>query len=764
MRNFVRVLRLSWAYRTRLIISVAAALLASVCWSLNISAAYPILKVLSSNESLHTWAEKQIEHYEKEGSDETLLRHQERLRQEKAELDARPDAPDRGNTLRRIDAEQARLSKNQAEALKKAADYRWLRTAVIQHLPNDPFKTFGWIIFALVVGIAVKGVFEFVQEALVGAVVQRTLFDFRNQFFRRALHQDLKQLGETGPAELMARMTNDVEQLGTGMKMLYGRVMLEPLKMALSLACACAISWQLTLAFLVAVAVAVFALNKVSRAMKKAARKVLERMTELYRVLRESFDGLRVVKAFTGESRERRRFRAANQDYYKRTVRVINIDAAIGPVLETLGVLAVGLVLLAGAYLVLAERTDLFGMQMLSEPIGPEALLTLYLLLATIADPVRKLSSVWTKTQSGVVAADRIFALYDRVPAVGANADGPMVPRHEQTIAFKNVSFSYLPGRSALNDVSLEVTAGETVALVGPNGCGKTTLLGLLPRFYDPDHGEILIDGVALRGANLRSLRKQLGLVTQDTQLFDDTILSNIAFGRPGATQEEVEAAAKAAHAHEFIVDMPQGYATRTGDMAASRLSGGQKQRLALARAILRDPRILILDEFTSQIDGESEAKIHEALRTFVKGRTTFLITHRRSTLELADRIVVMDGGRIVATGKHADLLVTSSTYRRLYDSQPSEAKGEGGGGTLTELRPQGETVARDATVPPVVIPAAGVQPPIPPQQATPTDPAGGEVPQAAQITLLKDLMDDSQVKLTPAQQKLGRMMRGEKP
>ena len=677
MRNFLRVLRLSWAYRTRIIVSILAALFASVCWSLNISAAYPILKVkvLTSGESLQTWVDKQVAHYEKEGSDEGRQKDEERLTRDRAVLEAHPEAPDRDNLLRQNAADLARLPRDQADAQRKAAQHRWLRDSLIVHLPNDAFKTFGWIIFALVVGIAVKGVFEFIQESFVGAVVQRTLFDFRNQFFRRGLHQDLKQLGETGPAELMARMTNDVEQLGTGMKMLYGRVMLEPLKMALSLACACAISWQLTLGFLVAVAVAVFALNKVSRTIKKAARKVLERMTELYRVLRESFDGLRVVKAFTGESRERRRFRAANQDYYKRTVRVINIDAGVGPILETLGVTAVGLVLLAGAYLVLAGRTDLFGIQMLSEPIGPEALLTLYLLLATIADPVRKLSSVWTKTQSGMVAADRIFALYDRQPSVGANADGPMVPKHAASIVFKNVSFSYTPGRSALNDVTLEVTAGETVALVGPNGCGKSTLLGLLPRFYDPDHGEILIDGVPLRTANLRSVRKQIGLVTQDTQLFDDTIAANIAFGRPGATPEEIEAAAKAAHAHEFIADLPQGYATRTGDMAASRLSGGQKQRLALARAILRDPRILILDEFTSQIDGESEVKIQEALRTFVKGRTTFVITHRRSTLELADRIIVMDGGRIVAEGKHAELLATSSTYRRLYDTEPSESR-----------------------------------------------------------------------------------------
>ncbi len=675
MRNFFRVLQLSWAYRWRLVVSAIAALCAALCWSLNISAAYPVLQVLTKGQSLHTWVDKEIAEYDAKANNPEKLEKHAGFIDLKQQLAANPTAPDREDKERRLAKYWSELQDELAAANKKAAQYRWLKTNVIQHLPNDAFQTFAWIVAGLVVGVALKGAFEFVQESFVGVVVQRTLFDFRNRLFRKGLHQDFKQLADTGTTDLMARMTNDVEQLGTGMKMLYGRVMLEPLKMAASLACACLISWQLTLMFVGVVLLAVVTLNRVSRSMKKAARKVLERMSELFRVIREAFDGLRVVKAFTGESRQRRRFRAANQDYLKRTIRVINIDAAVGPLLETLGVLAVCLALLAGAYLALTGETKLFGMPMLTEPIGPEALLTLYLLLATIADPVRKLSSVWTKTQSGVVAADRIFAVYDREPSVGANADGPMVPPHTGSIVFRNVSFGYLPGRSALNDVTLEVIAGETVALVGPNGCGKSTLLGLLPRFYDPDHGEILIDDVPLRTANLRSIRKQIGLVTQDTVLFDDTIFANIAFGRPGATEAEVQAAATAAHAHEFIAEMPQGYATRTGDMAASRLSGGQKQRLALARAILRDPRILILDEFTSQIDGESEAIIHEALRTFMKGRTTFVITHRRSTLELADRIIVMEAGRIVAEGRHHELLLSSSTYRRLYDSQPPEGR-----------------------------------------------------------------------------------------
>jgi len=670
MRNFIRVLRFSWAYRTRLILSALAAVVVAVFWSLNLSAVYPVLQILSTDRNLHQWADQQIAEYGAKANDPERQRKIKLWRDQLQQVAADPAAPDRDNQQRRLARDLANMEAEQEEFDRKVSRYQWLKSVVICHLPTGRFETFVWILVALVVGMAVKGFFEFIQESFVGVVVQRTMFDFRNRFFRAAVHQDVKQLGEAGTGELMSRATNDMEQLGSGMKMLYGRVMLEPLKMLGCVIGACVISWQLTLMFVVVVLVAVVALNKVSRSMKKAAKRVLERMSDLYRILREALDGLRLIKSFNRESLERRRFRAANEDYFRRAVRVIRIDAAVGPLLETLGLLSVGLALAAGAYLVLEKQTHIFGMRMVDEPMGFEALLTLYMFLATIADPVRKLSSVYTKMQSGMVAADRIFALYDRQPTITSNAEGPRVPPHAKAITFRNVCFSYHAGQSVLNDVNLEVTAGETVALVGPNGCGKSTLLGLLPRFYDPDHGTILIDGVEVRSANLRSLRRQIGLVTQDTVLFDDTIFNNIAFGKPGATAEEVAAAARAAHAHEFIVGMPDGYQHRTGDMAASKLSGGQKQRLALARAILRDPRILILDEFTSQIDGESEGKIQEALRTFVKGRTTFLITHRLSTLELASRIVVLDAGRIVAIGTHAELIATCDTYRRLYESQ----------------------------------------------------------------------------------------------
>jgi subfamily B ATP-binding cassette protein MsbA len=388
---------------------------------------------------------------------------------------------------------------------------------------------------------------------------------------------------------------------------------------------------------------------------------------------------------------------------------MIYIDAATGPIFEVLLVLAVGLALASGTYLVVSGQTHIWGVRMTSEPLTFPILLTLYAFLVATADPVRRLSSVFTKLQAGEAAAARVFEIFDRRAKVRPNPDGPRlhevrarkvakveaarselaavlgrppcpdqlaaklgIPREQLDvfIEFRHVCFAYNADNAdapTLDNVCLTVKAGEVIAVVGGNGSGKTTLLGLLPRFYDPDSGAVLIDGVNLRAAHLRSLRRLIGLVTQDTQLFDDTVFANIAYGNKGATREEVFEAARKAHAHDFIMAKAEEYETRMGDAGAN-FSGGEKQKIALARAILRDPRILILDEFTSAIDSASEADIHNALREFVKGRTVFLITHKLHTLEIANRIVVMDAGRIVDVGTHTELINRCPQYQRLVD------------------------------------------------------------------------------------------------
>lgn len=682
MRNYFRCLKQAWPYRLRLILSLLSALCVSLLWSINLSAIYPVLKVLSTDDNLQQWVQKEIARNEAIVNDPDRRAKEQSLNDEIARLAAQgqPPSGERENSLFRMYAKQlAELKGENETAASWLYRYQWLRDKVIRFLPENRFHTFVWIVAAVIVVVAVKGFFEFWQEALVGRVVSRIQFDLRNRFYQSAVHQDLRQIQRAGTADLMSRLTNDLEQIGSGMKVLFGKMIVEPLKMIGCVIGACTISWQLTLLFLLLVAPTALALGRVSRLMKKASRKVLERMSGIYKILRETFDGIKMVKAFTMEPAERLRFRRANEDYYRRSVRVITIDAFAGPVVEVLGVAAGGAVLLAGAYLVMEKKTTILGVPMTDGQLEFAGLMMLYLYLAAIADPVRRLSSVFTKVQGGAVAADRVFAAFDRVPSVSANGDGPRVPKHGKAVEFRNVCFSYVPGQDqgTLNNVDLVVRAGETVAVVGPNGCGKSTLLGLLARFFDPDHGAVYVDGVNLRAANLRSLRKQIGLVTQDTVLFDDSIRNNIAYGRPGATPAEVEAAAEKAFVHEFIAAKPKGYDEAVGDLG-SQLSGGQKQRIALARAILRDPRILILDEFTSQIDAESEQKIHTALKTFVKGRTTFVVTHRLSTLELADRIVVMDGGRVVGVGRHAELAATCPTYQRLYEAQIAGQGGDG--------------------------------------------------------------------------------------
>jgi ATP-binding cassette, subfamily B, bacterial MsbA len=679
MRDFVRAMRFAWPYRYRLLASGLCALVAAIFWSLNFTAIYPILKILQADQNLQEWVNASIaktdaEIREKEKELRPWRQSQKEQEQKKLQLLDKP-APNGGASLDEVEKELRSVAREieKRQNLLASLEQESLRMKILKNYidrfcPVDKFLTLALVLGLVVAAIGLKGFFEFWQETLVGSVVNLSQFGMRNRFFRRAIHLDVQNFSETGTHELMARFTNDMEILASGQKTIFGKVIAEPLRALGCILFACWISWQLTFMFLILVPIALFILTRIARLMKRATRRMLERMSSIYKILHEVFIGIRIVKAFACEPRERRRFRQATRDYYHKAMWVVNLDALSGPIVEILGVAAVALALLAGAYLVLARETHLLGIRMTEQPLEAESLLTLYAFLAAIADPVRKLSSVFTRVQSACAAADRIFNYMDRTPKICFNSLGEILPRHQQDIEFRNVCFSYDPSKPLLTGIHLHVRHGETIAVVGKNGCGKSTLLSLLARFYDPDHGGILIDGIDIRGANLRSLRKQVAVVTQETILFDDTIYNNIAYGRPRATREQVEEAARRARAHDFVVTKPHGYDTRVGE-GGRYLSGGEKQRLCLARAFLIDPSILILDEFTSQTDTVAEAEVNQILREFMRGRTTFVITHRLNTLEIADRIVVIEAGHVSAIGTHVELLKSCALYQSLHEA-----------------------------------------------------------------------------------------------
>ncbi len=549
--------------------------------------------------------------------------------------------------------------------------YEILRPYIHRYFPSDSFKTLLLLIGLVMVGVALKGFFAFLQEVLVADVMQHTVFSIRNHFFRRTINLDLASFSDQGSSELMARFTNDMDSFGQGLVTLMSKLVREPMRIASCLGGALWFNWRLTCLTLILVPISAAATYRAGKIMKRAMRRTLESMSSIYKILQESFQGIKVVKAFGMERVERRRFFEETKNFYRKAVRVAMIDALSDPVLEMLALVTVAIALMAGSYLVL-KRTifldlGLFRLQLASQPMAIQDLLTLYAMLAGISDPIRKLSNVHSKIQRASAAADRICALMDRSPKVVDCKRAVPLPRHRHSIEFDRVSFRYTPNSPVLEGVSLSVRHGETIALVGPNGCGKTTLMNLLPRFWDVDDGAIRIDGHDVRDVPIRSLRRQIGIVLQETLLFQDTIANNIAYGDPHARRSAIIAAAERAYAHQFIMSLPQGYDTPIGERGQG-LSGGQRQRLALARAMLCDPAILILDEATSAVDIQDEVLIRKAIEEFAQQRTTFLISHNLATIQFADRIVLINAGRIEAVGADQELRRSSTLYRRLHE------------------------------------------------------------------------------------------------
>lgn len=625
-------------------------------WGFNIGTVGPFVEVVFEGRSLQDWVASEI--VDAEESSQTLASEIEDLRKQRAALDEDQRASIDNEILVRETRYQAELSALQAR--------RWIQPYVNQYSPSSPFQTLILVVLVLIVGTLIKDVLLIISNLMCGRLSHLGTLRLRTLFYRRTLRMDLVSFSQTGSSELISRFTYDMQLVSQGLQTLFGRALREPLKMVCCFAGAAFICWRLLFFSLLVAPLVGFLIGRLSKSIKRANRRAMEEMAQIYDKLSETIGAIKAVKAFTMERHERRRFLDSSKKFYRKAMRIALYDSLVRPATELLGIFTISLAILAGAYLVLNQETHLFGIQMSDRPLSISALLMFFALLAGASDPARKLSDMITRLQRAAAAADRIYEMLDREPAIKNPVRPVYPPRHQKDIVFEDVHFAYPDGEPVLRGVNLTIPFNETVAIVGPNGCGKSTLANLILRFYDPLSGAVRLDGVNLRDMRINHLRKQIGVVTQETLLFNDTVEANIRYGLQSATRDEVIAAAKQAHAHSFIEEkLDDGYQTIVGENA-NRLSGGQRQRISLARAMLRDPSILLLDEATSQVDLESEQVINRILADFVTNRTSIIITHRLSILDLADRIIVMDAGRIADIGTRQELAKRCDLFRRL--------------------------------------------------------------------------------------------------
>ncbi|NBU39293.1 MAG: ABC transporter ATP-binding protein [Planctomycetia bacterium] len=600
MHYFLRALREAAKSWPLLVAAMACSAGVAVLWGANIAALFPIIEVTLRGDSLQSWNDSRVEAAE---------RRLETGRAESAVLEAR--LTDSG-----LDPDTAARARRRVQALAAGAEAdravvaggRRLAPWLERFVPRDAFRTVLLMVALVVVSTFLKHALLLTSTMLVSWVAMNISRTIRIKIFDKALSLDRAQFMRHGSAGFMAQVTSTSEMLASGITSVYGGAVTEPLKIMACLGCALAVSWRLTLACLLLAPVVGFLMVWLNRRVRAISKSILARSRAFHHVLLEALNNVLTVQAYTMEDFERRRFRACTKDMLRHGMRHAFYHALANPITEILGIGMVATSIAIGAWLVINRETQIFGITITEQPMTVPGIMIFFGFLIGASDPVRKLSGVITGFNVGTVGAQALYTV--------------------------------------LREVSLSIPFGERVAIVGPNGGGKSTLVNVICRFYDPTEGRVLLDDVPLTEIALADLRGRLAIVTQQTELFNESILYNIRYGRWDATEEEIEAAARKAHAHDFIADFPDGYRTMVGPNGF-RLSGGQRQRIALARAFLRDAEILVLDEATSQIDVESERLIHEALARYVENRTVIMITHRASTLALADAIIEVDHGRV---------------------------------------------------------------------------------------------------------------------
>ena len=663
MQAFYKLVRQALKYRLTVGLSLFCSLMVGLLWGANIGTLYPVIEVVFRGESMVQSVRRNIDESQ---------RHVEKLQTEISELESQITMnPSSSGKL-----ESAISSRNSRIDAEHRSTEKWQRIEpwVANYLPSDPMTTLLVVMGILLCATILKGIFISLNEILVARITLRSMFDLRKLFYRRAIRWDLATFTEDRTSRLMSRFTHDLARIGEGLQTLFGRAMHEPMKIAVCLLGAGLICWRLLIVSFVLAPLGILVLRMISRAARNTAEDEMSAMSDVYAHLAESFQGIKAVKAFGQGQRERRKFHVLAKTLLLRRMRSAAWRSLVKPTSEILSMSVVAISVVLGAYMVLNRETQILGITLSAYPLNPATLMLFYAFLLGASEPMKKLSGISIQLIRSASAAQRIDNLMCREPTITSPKNPVPFPDVAANIVFENVKFRYQRGDNVLHKVNLEIKCGETIALVGPNGCGKSSLVNLVNRFYDPKRGAIRINGIDLRDFRIEDLRSQIALVPQECVLFDDTVINNIRYGLRLATDEQVVAAAKQARAHDFICSkLADGYDTVIGE-GGMMLSGGQRQRLALARVCLRNSQIWILDEATSSVDASTADEFRRFLAGHLRDRTVIIVSHRPEDLVLADRIVVMNAGDVVDVGTHFELLGRCDYYQQMHDVEIRKA------------------------------------------------------------------------------------------
>jgi ATP-binding cassette, subfamily B, bacterial MsbA len=524
-------------------------------------------------------------------------------------------------------------------------------------VPHRVHSAWAMVAVAIIGVTLIKGLSEYFATYFINFIGQSVVRDLRNLLYSKIIKQSLTFFSKNTTGKLMSAVTNDIDKIQSAVSQVSADALKQSFTLVGLLAVIFYVDWRLALASLILVPLVVYPSANIGRYIRASSRSSQDKMADINNILQETFSGIRIVKAFGMESFEYYKFRAATKRLLKVNLRWVRAYALNSPLMELVGAITIaGLLLYARNEIVHHART-----------MG--AFLAFLYAIIKMYEPIKRLTGVHNAYQQAVGASEEVFRYLDVASEIPEDPTGIELPRFSREIAFESVDFAYLKESPLLQRVNLRIRKGEVVAIVGSSGAGKTTLANLIPRFFDVSRGRILFDGQDIRRVRVSSLRSQIAMVTQETVLFNDTVFNNIAYGQSAVSEADVMEASGAALAHDFIMEMPDGYQTMIGERG-QRLSGGQRQRIAIARAILKNSPLLILDEATSELDTESELLVQRALMNLMAGRTVLVIAHRLSTVRRADRIVVLDRGTISEIGTHEDLVTRGGLYQRLHELQ----------------------------------------------------------------------------------------------